>query len=288
MVPLGYERVLPGQGQKVLFRISEDRGSCTPNHWHNALEFIYLLEGETAVAASGKRSWLKQEDFILINSREIHSAACPFYNRAALLQIPEEVLCSCVPQFEKIRFFVDSTETGSEKYAEKIKKYRRRIGELAAEMARLGEERKAGWLLPFYSRLFELLELFYREFSETESGSEIPVKNRQAAVLEKVLSFTEAHYREPVKLSEAAEAAALQPQYFCRFFKKTMGMSYIQYLNEYRLFKVCGELFQTERPLGELLEAHGFTNDKLFRRLFWERFGMTPSEMKAGRRKEKE
>ena len=50
--------------------------------------------------------------------------------------------------------------------------------------------------------------------------------------------------------------------------------------------EIYRDLIATDLPVGTLAEKHGFTNDKLFHRLFRERFHTTPLQLrKAAREK---
>ena len=69
----------------------------------------------------------------------------------------------------------------------------------------------------------------------------------------------------------------MQPGYFCRFFKKCMGVTFLEYQNELRLSYIYRDLITTEDSVRDILERHGFTNYKLFRRMFEEHFKDTPS-----------
>ena len=76
----------------------------------------------------------------------------------------------------------------------------------------------------------------------------------------------------------------LQVNYFCHFFKKNTGMTYLNYLNEYRLAKVYHDLIVTDIPLKHLLERHGFTNYKKFRQSFHEKFQTTPRVVRGNQK----
>ena len=52
------------------------------------------------------------------------------------------------------------------------------------------------------------------------------------------------------------------------------------YLNEFRLSKIYADIVQTDTPIYQILEKHGFTNYKVFRRMFAERFHDTPSHIR--------
>lgn len=86
----------------------------------------------------------------------------------------------------------------------------------------------------------------------------------------------------PVPLSEIADVAMLQAKYFCRFFKKCMGVTFLEYQNEIRLSRIYDDIINTDDQISHILERHGFTNYKLFRRMFRERFGCTPTELRNG------
>lgn len=67
---------------------------------------------------------------------------------------------------------------------------------------------------------------------------------------------------------------------------RTWKQHYLEYLNSYRLSRIYRDLIATDLPVGTLAEKHGFTNDKLFHRLFRERFHTTPLQLrKAAREK---
>lgn len=79
---------------------------------------------------------------------------------------------------------------------------------------------------------------------------------------------------------QVAESLHLQVNYFCRFFKENTGMTYLQYLNEYRFEKVCNDMATTDIPISRILEEQGFRNYKLFRSMFARRFQGTPGSVR--------
>ena len=56
-----------------------------------------------------------------------------------------------------------------------------------------------------------------------------------------------------------------------------MGITYTNYLNDLRLSKIRDDLVDTDLPVKLILEKHGFSNYKLFRKMFSETFGCTPT-----------
>ena len=62
-----------------------------------------------------------------------------------------------------------------------------------------------------------------------------------------------------------------------KYFKKVMGTSFIDYLNEYRLSMASRLLLTTSDNILEIAAECGYDNLSYFNRLFKKKFGVTPS-----------
>ncbi|MEO2604575.1 MAG: helix-turn-helix transcriptional regulator [Clostridium butyricum] len=49
--------------------------------------------------------------------------------------------------------------------------------------------------------------------------------------LEPVLDYTKLNYNRAISIQEISDIAHLQPEYFCRKFKKYIGQTFLEYLN---------------------------------------------------------
>lgn len=266
------ETITVSGGKPIRFDVGTDHGSFSPSHWHEAAEIIYVLEGSAVVTVFGRTVTVTPGQFLLINSGVVHASRCPASgNRTILMQIPDEVFSSCLPDISRLWFVIDhgSTDPG-------IQKNLQRLGSLMLDMMRLQESGEDGYLFAFRRDLFDFLDILYHTFLREMPGDYQPRSSRTLSRLDAVLSFTHKNYNTHVALKDAARAAALQPEYFCRFFRENMGTTYLRYLNDYRLSRLYRDLITTDLSIRELQEKHGFTNDKLFHRLFRERFHTTP------------
>lgn len=63
-----------------------------------------------------------------------------------------------------------------------------------------------------------------------------------------------------------------------------MGMTYLEYLSGIRLTHIYDDLLHTDLSLAQILENNGFTNYKLFRKLFRDSYGCTPGELRKKNR----
>ena len=105
-------------------------------------------------------------------------------------------------------------------------------------------------------------------------------ESRQIARLKDVLRYVAKNDQEPIALKEAADIASLNQDYFCRMFKKCMGVTFLEYVNQVRINHIHEGLLATEDSITDILEHNGFTNYKVFSRMFKAQFGMTPRELR--------
>ena len=90
------------------------------------------------------------------------------------------------------------------------------------------------------------------------------------------MNYVKSHYMQPISLEDAAQILSLNPEYFCRYFKKYMGMTFLEYVNSIRLYHIHQDLLNTNYSVSELMDRHGFTNYKLFSKMFRNTYGCPP------------
>lgn len=262
----------------VKFRTSTDPGSYIPMHWHRAVEIIYMQEGSLDVTVESENFTIQKGDCIVINGNVLHSTKCTSPNTAILLQIPLDFMEKYIPDLGQLIFLFDF-RTKDQRQQTKQAMFKTILEQLQI----INNVRPDGYLLRFNSLIFELLFQLYHNFAVKILQSNTSQKKKDMNRLEPVLDYISKHYREPISLNEIAEVACLQTGYFCRFFKKKMGITFLEYQNEYRLSFIYRDLITTRDPVHVILGRHGFTNYKLFRRMFLEHFGNTPTQIRKQR-----
>lgn len=259
----------------VRFFTSVDPGSYVPNHWHDAIEIIYLFEGSLSVTVESATRILHANQCILINPWVLHSTKCTSPNKAIVFQIPSDFLKTYIPDAGQLLFYLNDPDENPVRQT-KLEMFK----ETLLQMQIANDIRPKGYLLRFNSLLFEVLYQLYHNFSiqvfRTRSNQQAKDLNR----LNAVLNYTQHNYTKPISIDEIAQVAFLESGYFCRFFKKQMGVTFLEYQNEVRLSHIYQDLLGTTDTLQDILERHGFTNYKLFRRMFYEHFQTTPSKVR--------
>lgn len=255
--------------------LNNSQGDYNSNHWHNALEIIYIISGELDVSIRNKLFKITCNDFILINSKTVHSTKCITENCALVIQIPYEYMKKYLSDIDMIIFNLPFNSNNEQDNFD-ILKLQNILKNMYITIKKNSNDSK----LKFNLLLFELLYELYSNFKISIPKNNYIKQSKNFSSLEPVLAYIQENYSSPISIEEISKIAGFQSKYFCRFFKKNMGLTFLEYLCELRLSYIYRDLTTTNIPLYELLEIHGFTNYKLFRRTFKNRFNCTPSDIR--------
>ena len=121
-----------------------------------------------------------------------------------------------------------------------------------------------------YLLLFNLVTL-YEEKIDTTSRIRIDK-------LKPVIKHVELHYSEPMTVADMADLAGFSESHFMRFFKEVFGVSFVTYLNDYRLSMAARLLLSTEENILTISQQVGFENLSHFNRCFKKKYNKTPSQ----------
>jgi|GEM_PF-2063105 len=99
-------------------------------------------------------------------------------------------------------------------------------------------------------------------------------------MLHLVRKYVDEHYRENIRLEDVVKAVSLSVSYFCFVFKKETGITFMDYLTNYRLEKAKQLLLETDLKVYEVAEQVGYFDVRHFTKQFKRKFGMKPVELR--------
>ena len=111
----------------------------------------------------------------------------------------------------------------------------------------------------------------HRLFMPTEKNLDKRVES-----IKTVLTYIKDNYQEKIYIADLARQVNLNEQYFCRLFKKAIGRSPMEYINEYRIKQTKRLLEETDLPVTEICLECGYSNLGNFLREFRKYTGTTP------------
>lgn len=282
---VAYETIKIDADVNMRYSCCKDYGYFVPAHWHDSLEILYILDGETTLSMEQRTYTLTKDDFIIIDSNVIHSTCCQSFSHFLIIQIPYQFLKTHIPDIDYMHFknvcsSVDTTSSGQKSPETTLPdaSVLSDIRKILDELTQLWNTKPEGYRLKYYSHIFDLLYIMMTNFKVDITQTEYHQSEKYMERLTSVMSYVKEHYQEEISLQDITDYLALNPSYFARFFKKYMGMTFTEYLCTIRLRRIYEDVISTDLPIQTILERNGFTNYKLFMRLFRQTYGCTPSQ----------
>ena len=116
-------------------------------------------------------------------------------------------------------------------------------------------------------------ELYNLHLSKITASSEDTALRRD---LLRSLDYLQAHYADPLSLSQLAQSAGYSESYYCRSFRRYTGATPFEYLNRIRIAKSCELWAATDKKITEIASLVGFNNISYFNRMFTKIMGVAP------------
>ncbi len=99
--------------------------------------------------------------------------------------------------------------------------------------------------------------------------------------IQQAVRFINDNYRTDIRLGTASREAGMSPSHFSRMFKKVIGLSYQEYLNNCRITEAKDLLRTSPQSVSEIAVSLGFADATGFGRIFKKLTGQTPSAYRA-------
>lgn len=296
MVQLSQEQTLKEKQQHVTlgfpcaFYLSEgnDTNFLVKHHWHEELEIIHFKKGCYHVEIDMQKYPVEAECFCFVNFGELHSiyTVTP-YKESALVWNP---LVVNLDSFEEAdnqlfqllikhdltlpRFIADNHPLFPSIKAEYSAIEREYIDDFNAITLPIHyKSEHVQSKLMVKACLLKILALFARE---NLLGMKTQNPNVHIEIIKSVLAYMKKNYDKPIYIHDLAAIANMNEQYFCRFFKNSIGKPPMKYLNELRIRHATALLTDTKLPIMEICLDCGFNNLGNFLREFKSNTGTTP------------
>lgn len=245
-----------------------------PFHWHDGFEIMLNTKGSMTVLFQHNTVSLDINDCILINPNTIHAVKSSPDNHFILIELPLLFVSQNIPDIKSI-FFDLYCHSKDLKIITKQELLKKIIFDLNVAV----QIKPNGYQLRCNSLIFELLFQLYHNFRTTIKKSSKLTEKYQAR-LSMLITYVNNHYQQVITLREAAGLCHLQPEYFCRFFKKNMGMTFGDYVNEVRIYNAYPDIVNSNLPIQQIADIYGFSNYDTFLKKFKALFSCTPSDLR--------
>lgn len=259
------------------------------HHWHEEVEIVYLHHGSFKLDINMEPYGTDRECFLFINSGELHSLrslsmefdeqAVVFSPSMLLFQdydsIDESILLPLTQNKLTFPRFLDQTSPFFSTFRSSYQQISH-IFSRSKETLLAGEQILTDDVisqLQIKAGLLQLIGILMEAGLMCQSSR---TESQKITAIKTVLSYIADHYHEKLYVQDLASQVNMNDQYFCRFFKRSIGKTPIDYINDYRLNKVIRLLETGDAPVTEICLECGFNNMGNFQRLFKRKTGITP------------
>lgn len=235
-----------------------------------------MLRGRIEVCYNNQYIELDRGDVIILSPNCGHATLALTDDATAMvLHISPEAYIPYVPNFMNYAFVL---------YSGKLTRQEPFYRHLRRDMARLMLQQRHGpskglRRLQLDRTLMNVAGavLLKAEGVKTVKSAMRVAEERQTA-FEQMITYIDEHFREKVELADMARIGGYNLSYTSQFFKRQMGLSFVEYLMRVRLREAAIRLAHEKETILAAAEASGFTDVKAFNTAFRKHFNRTPSE----------
>lgn len=281
MIPL--ERISPDPESsfKILYHHVMPDVFLWNYHYHPEFELVFVFDGIGRRHVGNHVSYYENGDLVLIGSNLPHSGfgyGALGKHEELVIQFKRELVQE-IAEFEIVNQLLKKAQYGVS-FPKAVKK-------------RLeGDFKKIKGLEPFerYISLLSLLrklaiETDYQILNSTLYQSNDFAKDQNRVL--KIFQYVEKNYANDINNQQVAELSNLTLPAFCNYFKKNLGVSFTDFLNEYRINQSCIQLTEGQ-SVSNVAFLCGFNSLSYFSRTFKYFKKISPSEFQSKVFKKKE
>lgn len=104
----------------------------------------------------------------------------------------------------------------------------------------------------------------------------------------RIQNYIQANYQSQISLNNLSDQLYLSNAYLSKYVKKHLGLTFMEYLNNVRLFHAVDELLYTKKNMTHIALDNGFPTSAAFTKAFRDIYGEAPSEYRRKMREQQE
>lgn len=127
------------------------------------------------------------------------------------------------------------------------------------------------------STMLRLLPVIFTSADHTFAGKPMRIE-RDVRRMQQICAYVMAHYVHTITLDDIAAEVGMNRSAFCSYFKRCKGMTFSNFVTQYRLNTACDLLKHSQKSVSEICYLVGFNDLPHFVRVFTNAMGISPSK----------
>lgn len=244
-------------------------------NWHSGVEVLILLKGRIDMSCNSEVFTMEPLDTIIISPQVGHATLALEEDTTALvIHVGKDFFQQFDPNFGMYQFVLRSDE--SNRYNSFFTTLRHHAAMMMLLM--VNGESPTNRLDVEYHYL-SLVSDIYKEINKVKS---IHVHTKPVditvATFDKMIAYIDENYKQKIELEDIAKIGGYNVNYTSQFFKRQLGVSFLEYLLRLRLREATVRLANSEDGVAHIASSCGFADIKAFNVAFKKHFHTTPSE----------
>lgn len=247
-------------------------------HFHPEYELTYIVKGRGRRLVGDSVEQFREGDLVLIGPQVPHSWVSDVNRKqqcqAIVLQFPIAFVENLLrlPELGELASVLKQSSRGIQLKGPQLSGVLKQLQALSQTQS-----------LPAITGFLELFALIGSlRTRPLASVSYHPSTQVQTTRISKVLAYIQQHFTSRISLSHAASVIHLSESAFCKYFKRTMGKTFSDYVNEVRITHAMMLLLETDKSIQSVAYQSGFENISYFNRVFLRKKKITPGAFRVG------
>lgn len=244
-------------------------------NWHGETEILILLKGRIEMSCNDEVFTLEPLDTVIISPQVGHSTLALEEDVIAFtIHVGNEFYQQYDPDFGSYQFVVRSDE--STRHNQFFTTLRHHAAMMMLLMAKGESHVHCMWIEHHY---LALAGDVFREFDPVKLVHEnARPGDIKPATFDKMIAYIDEHYRQKLELEDIAKIGGYNVAYTSQFFKRQMGISFVDYVLRLRLRDATVQLTSSDEAIARIASSCGFADIKAFNVAFKKHFHTTPTE----------
>lgn len=250
------------------------------SHWHNELEFVYILSGKMNYLCEDQTFVLTSGNGIFINSRQLHYGWSPMRQECEYICVLLHPILLCANAWTEENFILplirNTTFTGMLLQGGVL--WQREILSVIQSMYECKSLNEHPLLVQG-----QFFQIAARLFSHMPINETYPRNLHDSlSALRQMIGFIQRNYTHKVTLAEIAAEGCVCKSLCCSIFRKYLQQTPVDYLIRYRLLKSVELLRSTNLTIAEIGNTVGFSGASYYAEMFRRWAECSPSEYRTG------
>lgn len=249
-------------------------------HYHQNPEVFYVLTGELKVQIDETTFLMKQGDIILINANKRHTMNGNEELLGARFEIDFHLLAEYMESMQLL-FWCNSVADKNAAYAD--------LREVFDHILSRYFEKDEKSALDLQALYFQAAHILTSNFLVKADDTRLNMDDSQDRQrVRRIQNYIQANYQSQISLNNLSDQLYLSNAYLSKYVKKHLGLTFMEYLNNVRLFHAVDELLYTKKNMTHIALDNGFPTSAAFTKAFRDIYGEAPSEYRRKMREQQE